>query len=93
MQSLGGRKASPITQDRLQRLSVYESILNILIDELFDDLAQGGEVEEGIFVPINMHLANAPHIICSRSESRLMTGLKTPIGINPTGNDHGRPPR
>ncbi len=71
MSHLLGRKVSPITQERLQRLSVYESILSILIDELFFDLENGGEVEPGILVAIDVHKPNAMHIVCSRSEGRL----------------------
>ncbi len=92
MQSLGGRQASAITQERLQRLSVYESIMNILIDELSYDLVNGAEVEPGIFLAINMHLPNSVHVAGSGPESRLMTeALKTSIGIDPAGNDHGPP--
>ena len=92
MQSLGGRQASAITQERLQRLWVYESIMNILIDELSYDLVNGAEVEPGIFETINMHLPNTVHVACSRPESRLMTEtLKTSIGIDPAGNDFGSP--
>ena len=71
MSHIAGRKVSPITQERLQRLSVYESVLSILIDELFFDLENGGEVEQGILVAINMHNPNALNVICSRSEGRL----------------------
>ncbi len=66
------REVSAITQDRLQRLSVYESILAILIDELFHDLEHGAEIEPGMLVAINMHTPNALHIVCSQSKGRLV---------------------
>lgn len=84
MSHLTGRKASPITQERLQRLSVYESILNILIEELFYDLEHGGEVEPGKLIAINSHNPNAQHVLCSVSERRF--NGDGPVGWRERGN-------
>lgn len=65
-----GRKVSPVTQERLQRLSVYESILSILFDELFYDLDHGAQIEPGILVAMKMHEPDASHILCTKSKGR-----------------------
>jgi len=65
---------------------VYESILAILIDELFYDLEHGAEIEAGMLVAINMHIPNALHIVCSRSGGRLMeVSREAPNGIGSLG--------
>jgi len=82
------REAAPITQERLQRLSMYESILSILIDELSYDLEHGGEVEPGILVAIKGETGNSVKIICSESNGHLMTiGQKPSLAIDRADDD------
>jgi len=51
-----------------------------MIEELFYDLENGGEIEPGIMVAINMHKSDALNVICSRSEGRLVAlGQEAPI--------------